>query len=202
MTSLRANEVFGKRSALTVVPDTERPLGSKGISVKTARITRASVILTTCLVCVAGVSATGANAARRPGPTTTTTRPAPTTTTAPAPVPTSVPLPTSVTVTTSLGGQAAYDFTTGWAVQVAGATQLGDAELLTGPSNGPTKVGFVGDYGTVDFLSSGLVPETNYTFRFRNKIWIPSTNSFIFSPWVTFSFRSPAAQFFWLPITR
>jgi hypothetical protein len=168
-----------------------------------AHITRAAVILTTCLVGVAGVSATSASAGvRRPPPTTTTTTTTTTTpTTTTVVVPTSVPTPLSVTVTTSLGGQGAYDFTTGWAVRVSGATQLGDAELLTGPSNGPTRIGFVEDYGIVDFAQSGLVPETNYTFRFRNKIWIPSTGAFIFSPWVTFSFRSPGAQFFWLPYT-
>jgi hypothetical protein len=118
-----------------------------------------------------------ASAAKRP-------RPAPTTTTPPttvAPPPASVPVPSSFSVTSNIPDNLS--------VAITPATQLGDAELLSGPTSGGPAIVLVGDGGRVSFLR--LSENSDFTFRYRNKIFVSSTQSFVFSPWVTFSFRTP-----------
>lgn len=71
-------------------------------------------------------------------------------------------------------------------IRIAPATQLGDAQLVN-PTPGSSV--FVSDNGTVVFY--GTLENTAYTSRHRNKVWVPATSSFVFSPWVEFSFRTP-----------
>ena len=132
------------------------------------------LIVTYVLSTTAGVAT-----AAKPKPPRPTATPAPTST--PAPVPTSVPTPAAFTVTNNVPDS--------FAVQIAPATQLGDAELLSGPTIGGPALVLVGDGGRVSFLR--LAENSDYTFQYRNKIWIPSTASFSFSPWVQFSFHPP-----------
>ncbi len=136
----------------------------------------AAVVLLSA-VAIFGAS-TGTADAARPRPTPVPT-PAPTAT--PAPVPTSVVAPTSFTVTNNVPD----DFQ----LQMSPTTQLGDAELLSGPTVGGPALITVGDNGRLAFLR--LAENSDYVFRHRNKIWIPSTQSFITSAWVQFSFHTP-----------
>ena len=127
-------------------------------------------------VALAGTSATAAG--KRPGPTTTTT-----TTTVTAPPTTAsavVPAPTSFTV----ANPAADSF----AVQMSPATQLGGAELLSGPTVGGPAILLVSQGGLVSFLR--LTDNSDYVFRYRNGI--ASGSSIVYLPWVTFSFHTPA----------
>lgn len=79
----------------------------------------------------------------------------------------------------------AYQFTALFYLQVSPASRLGDAELLSGPA---TLVG-VNDFGRVSFY--GAVANADYTFRYRNKVLVAGTQTFVYSPWVTFTFRAP-----------
>ena len=139
------------------------------------RTTRTLLALSVLAVAATAVSGP-AGAARTPRPTTTTTRPATTTV-----VPTTVPTPASFSVLSNVPDN--------WQVKISPATQLGDAELLSGLTIGGPAIITVGDNGTLAFLR--LAEDSSYVFRYRNKIWIPSTSSFLTSPWVPFSFRTP-----------
>jgi hypothetical protein len=127
------------------------------------------------VVGMVGATAGTANA-QRPRPT----RP-PRPTATPAPVSTSVPTPVSFTVTSNVPDT--------YAVAISPATQLGEAELLSGLTVGGPALVLVGDGGRISFLR--LAENNNYVFRYRNKIFVESTQSFITSAWVTFSFRTP-----------
>jgi hypothetical protein len=89
--------------------------------------------------------------------------------------------PTSFTVT--------QDTPDDFQLQIAGATELGDAEFLSGPTTIGPAIVLVGSGGRVLFLR--LAENSSYTFRYRNKIFVESTNSLIVSEWVTFAFRTP-----------
>ena len=119
----------------------------------------------------------GTATAAKPRPPRPTPIPAPTAT--PAPVPTSVPAPVSFTVTDNVPDH--------FAVQMAPATQLGNAELLSGPTIGGPAIVLVGDGGRVSFLR--LAENSDYVFRYRNNI--PNGSTVVSSDWVTFSFRTP-----------
>lgn len=74
-------------------------------------------------------------------------------------------------------------------VRVSPATLNGDAELVSGPTtNNPVVIALGG--GAVSFLR--LSENSDYVFQYRNKIFVESTSSFIFSPWVQFAFRTPS----------
>lgn len=137
-----------------------------------------SVLILGALVAASVAAANPAGAQKRLPTTTTSTIQPPTTT---IPVPSSVPLPTGFSVISN--------FPDNWQIKIAPSTQLGDAELLTGPTTGGPAILTVGDNGVLAFLR--LVENSNYTIRYRNKIWIPSTASFITSPWVQFNFHTP-----------
>jgi hypothetical protein len=138
--------------------------------------TALAVLLTLLYVTVLTVGTVNAAKLKPPRPTAT---PVPTAT--PAPVPTSVPTPSAFTITNNVPDN--------FAVLMSPATQLGDAELLSGPTIGGPAIVLVSDGGRVSFLR--LAENSDYVFQYRNKIWIPSTASFIFSPWVQFSFHTP-----------
>jgi hypothetical protein len=156
------------------------------ISTHRFRLTSRSKVMAAAAMLLAVASAVGvtagtANAAkprptRTPAPLPTAIVPAPT-----PPIPTSVPVPSSFQVTSNVPDN--------FQVQISPATQLGDAELLSGPTVGGPVIITVGDGGRVAFLR--LVENSDYVFRYRNKIWIPSTSSFIYSEWVQFSFHTP-----------
>lgn len=142
-----------------------------------SKVTSAVMVLL-AIACVISTTTGVANAAK-PRPPRPTATPVPTAT--PAPVPTSVPTPLSFSITSNVPDA--------FAVQITPVTQLGDAELLSGPTIGGPALVSVGDGGRVSFLR--LAENSDYVFQYRNKIWIPSTSSFIFSPWVQFSFHTP-----------
>jgi hypothetical protein len=144
--------------------------------------------LTTRTACAAAVVLMGAatfasnpaaTAASRPRPTTTTT-------TRPTVPPTTVVPPTSIAAATSF--TVTQNTPDDFQVQMAPANQLGDAELLSGPNFGAANL-FSSDFGRLTFL--GLAENSNYTFRYRNKVFVSSTQSFVLSPWTTFAFRTP-----------
>ena len=141
------------------------------------RTTRAfaAVALVAGILLVASVPAHAAKV-RPPRPTV-----APIPTATPAPIPTSVPTPAGFTVTSNVPDN--------FQLLISPSTQLGDAEFLSGPTVGGPAIVTVGDGGRVAFLR--LIENADYVFRYRNKIWIPSTSSFIFSAWVQFSFHTP-----------
>jgi hypothetical protein len=112
--------------------------------------------------------------------------PTPTTTIAPAP-PASVPAPTSASVVVVPANTYAYQPTSLFFVQVSPSTQLGDAELTSGPA---TVTPYVSDNGRVSFYGP-VVAGTRYTFRYRNKVWSAASGTFSFSPWVSFAFVAP-----------
>jgi hypothetical protein len=72
-------------------------------------------------------------------------------------------------------------------LQMSPATQLSDADLLSGP-NPFGQQDFVADWGRLGFQ---LLENSDYVFRRRNKIWIYLTASFMYSLWVQFSFHTP-----------
>ncbi len=90
----------------------------------------------------------------------------------------SIPNPSGFTVTSNIPDN--------FSLNIDSATQLGDAELLSG---GPA-ITLLGDYGRVSFL--GLAEKTQVSFRYRNKIYDSGTLKFRRSAWVTFSFRTPS----------
>ena len=138
------------------------------------------------MTCSVGAAAfVGAPAGAKPRQPTPSTTIAPVSTT----VPTSVVTPTSASVVIVPANSQPYQFESSFYVQVSPNTQLGDAELLSGPTLGGPAIVLVSDFGRVSFLR--LVPNADYVFRYRNKIWIASSASFISSPWVQFSFRAP-----------
>lgn len=140
---------------------------------------RMAAIVLLSAVAIFGASSGTADAARpRPTPLPTAT-PRPTAT--PAPVPTSVVASTAFQVTSNVPDN--------FQVQMSPTTQLGDAELLSGPTVGGPVIITVGDNGRLAFLR--LAENSDYVFRHRNKIWIPSTQSFITSAWAQFAFRTP-----------
>jgi hypothetical protein len=157
----------------------------------TSRISRASALGATCLVAVVALSGTAAAGTRRP--TTTTTVPVPTTVPVTTTVPTSVPVPTAVRVVTYPANSFPYQFDPIYELVVSPATQLGDAEFVSGPLLYGPPYTFVGDFGRVRF--GGIVANSDYVFRYRNKTWISSSGTFIYSPWVQLTFRSPSAEF-------
>ncbi len=141
----------------------------------------AAAALFSVVASVVGTSSGAAYAARpRPTPIPLPTAIIPPTAT-PAPVPTSVPTPVSYAVISNVPDN--------YQVKISPATQLGDAELLSGPTVGGPVLITVGDGGVVAFLR--LAENSDYVFRYRNKIWIASTSSFIYSAWVQFSFHTP-----------
>ena len=153
------------------------------LQLKHVRLSAAVVLLSTATAfAFATVSPAGAQQRLRPTTTTTTTttttRPPVTTTTV---VPTSVPTPSSISVISNVPDN--------FQIKVSPATQLGDAELLSGQTVGGPAIITVGDNGTLAFLR--LVENSDYTIRYRNKIWIASTSSFLTSPWVQFNFHTP-----------
>ena len=136
--------------------------------------TALAVLLT--VACVTSLTAGTIHAQSRPP----RPKPTPVPTATPAPIPTSVPTPLSFTVSRNVPDN--------FAVHISPATSVGDAELLSGPTiDSPVTIAL--GAGVVSFLR--LSEDSDYVFRYRNKIWVPSTGSFIFSPWVQFSFRTP-----------
>lgn len=146
--------------------------------VKSSATLKIATVFMLAMVGAVGAMTGQVNAAR-PRPPAPTAIPAPTAT--PAPIPTSVPLPVAFTVISNVPDN--------FQVQISPATQLGDAELLSGSTVGGPVIITVGDGGLVAFLR--LVENSDYVFRYRNKIWIPSLSSFITSAWVQFSFHTP-----------
>ncbi len=146
------------------------------MTTRKTRIVATAVLVGATIATLGAGSAQSASARTRPTTTTTTT----TTTTV---VPTPVPVPSSFVVVENFPDYVQ--------LTVSPATQLGDAELLSGATQGGVRDVFVADGGRLRF--GRLIENTAYTFRYRNKIWIGGT-SFVFSPWVTFSFRSPTGN--------
>lgn len=144
------------------------------------RIHRRIAFSASCLLALTVFAGGPAGAARRPNPSTTTT-----TTTAPAPVTTVVPTTIATPASFSVRSNVPDDYQ----VQITPSTQLGDAELLSGATVGGPVIITVGDNGLVAFLR--LVENTDYVFRYRNKIFIQSTGAFLYSPWVQFAFHTP-----------
>jgi hypothetical protein len=72
-------------------------------------------------------------------------------------------------------------------LQINSATQLGQAELLSGPTTIGSAIVLVGDAGRVQFLR--LVENSSYTFRYRNAL--PSGPNLVVGEWVQFVFRTP-----------
>ncbi len=138
-----------------------------------------SAVTLAVLVATSVAVTNSAEAQKRPRPTPTTTIQPPVTTS--TTIPTSVPTPASFTVISN--------FPDNWQIKISPSTQLGDAEFLSGPTTGGPAIITVGDNGTLAFLR--LVENSDYVIRYRNKIWIPSTASFITSPWVQFNFHTP-----------
>ena len=126
-----------------------------------SKVTSAVMVLL-AIACVISTTTGVANAAK-PRPPRPTATPVPTAT--PAPVPTSVPTPLSFSITSNV------------------------PDAFAVPTIGGPALVSVGDGGRVSFLR--LAENRDYVFQYRNKIWIPSTSSFIFSPWVQFSFHTP-----------
>lgn len=147
-----------------------------------------STAFTVASVCAVGLlTLPGQPASARPkGNRATTTT---TTTVAATTVPTAVPTPASSSVVIVPANSYPYQFTASFYVQVNPATQLGEAELLSGPTVGGAGIVLVNDFGRVSFLR--VVAGNDYVFRYRNKIYSSSTGNFTFSPWVQFSFRAP-----------
>lgn len=152
------------------------------------RTRTAAAVAAACIVSI-GAFASGPAGAKpqRPAPTTraTTTVPAPPSTTAPAAPPT----PVSASVIVVPANSSPYQFESSFYVQVSPASQLGDAELLSGPTVGGPGIVLVNDFGRVSFLR--VITGNDYSFRYRNKVWNPSTGTFTYSPWVQFTFRAP-----------
>jgi hypothetical protein len=72
-------------------------------------------------------------------------------------------------------------------LQMTSATQLGQAELLSGPTTIGPAIVLAGDGGRVSFLR--LVENSDYVFRYRNAL--PSGPEVVVSAWAQFSFRTP-----------
>ena len=133
----------------------------------------AAVLLVAC-ASVMGSAAGMANAAKpRPRPT-----PTPASTAVPVP-PAAPPAPVSFQVTDPTPDH--------FAVQMSPATQLGEAELLSGPTIGGPALISVGDGGRLSFLR--LAENSDYVFRYRNAV--PNGSTTVTSAWVQFSFRTP-----------
>jgi hypothetical protein len=143
--------------------------------------------LTKRTVCAAAVVLMGAASFAFNPTATAANRPAPTTTTRPTVPPTTVAPPTSVAAATSF--TVTQNTPDEFQLQMAPANQLGDAELLSGLNVGGVARAFSSDFGRLSFL--GLAENSNYTFRYRNKVFVSSTQSFVLSPWTTFAFRTP-----------
>ena len=152
------------------------------MTTRKTRIVATAVLVGATIATLGAGSGQSASARTRPTTTTTTT----TTTTVPPTttiVPTSVPIPTSFVVVENFPDYVQ--------LTISPATQLGDAVLLSGATQGGVRDVFVADGGRLRF--GQLIENTTYSFRYRNKIWIGGS-SFLFSPWVTFSFRSPTGN--------
>ena len=141
---------------------------------------------------VATLAASGGSAfAAKPKPTPRPTI-APTPFVYPTPAPTAVP-PVSPSVPVPSAIQVISNFPDAVQIRVSPGTQLSDAELLSGPTSaaGPVIV-LVADNGLVSF--SRLVENSDYVFRYRNKISPDGSINFIVSPWVQFSFHTPTGD--------
>jgi hypothetical protein len=128
--------------------------------------------------------AASANAASRTRPTTTkrTTTTQPPGTTQPPAVVTPPGPATGFTVLQNTPD----DFQ----IQMTSATQLGQAELLSGPTTIGPAIVLVGDGGRVTFLR--LVENSDYVFRYRNAL--PSGQNLVVGEWVQFAFRTPTFE--------
>ena len=175
------------------------------ISNRSFRLLSSSLLAAATIVAALGASA-GLASAARPRPTAIpTTVPTPYVYPTPGPTPVS---PISPSVPVPLTSQATYIRPDNYSVQIAPATQLGDAEFVSGPNtaprpvvslpgggiDGPTIVS-VFDNGGVAF--SRLVENSDYVFRYRNKIYVSQTTNslyFVLSPWVQFSFHTPTGD--------
>ncbi len=147
----------------------------RSIYLRTASAAALALVAATMLI------STSAGAASRTRPTTTkppaTTQP-PTTTQPPVVV--APPGPAT-------GFTVVQNTPDDFLIQMTSATQLGQAELLSGPTTIGPAIVLVGDGGRVGFLR--LVENSDYVFRYRNAL--PSGPNLVVGAWVQFSFRTP-----------
>ena len=144
------------------------------ISARSFRLFTNSVLATATVIATLGATSGIASAARSKPPRPTPT-PAPT-----ALPPAAPPAPVSFQITDPTPDH--------FAVQMSPATQLGEAELLSGPTIGGPAIVLVGDGGRVSFLR--LAENSDYVFRYRNAV--PNGSTTVTSAWVQFSFRTPS----------
>jgi hypothetical protein len=142
---------------------------------------RAAVATAFLLLGATTLFSTTANASSRTRPTTTkppaTTQPPGTTQ---PPVVVAPPGPAT-------GFAVVQNIPDDFQVQMTSATELGQAELLSGPTTIGPAIVLVGSGGRVGFLR--LVENSDYVFRYRNAL--PSGPNLVVGAWVQFSFRTP-----------
>lgn len=144
---------------------------------KSMRRLPTALIAGACVIALGSMAEPASARSRPPAPTTTTTA-----------APTVVPTPTAAKVVIVKAGTQPYLYEDVGLIQVSPFTRSGEGQWISGIGVAPGQT-FTVLYGNINF--SFGVPQTDYTFRYRNQILDTATNTYRYSPWVEFTVQAP-----------